>query len=56
MLHVVTTGESYTLPFECVLAPQLMAARLPEIMGIPDGNEIYDVYTSRCPTKYNNGR
>lgn len=56
VLHVVTTGESYTLPFECVLAPQLMAARLPEIMGIPDGNEIYDVYTSRCPTKYNNGR
>jgi len=56
VLTVKTTGESYTLPFECVLAPQLMAARLPEWMGIDDGNPIYNVYTSRCPTKYNNGR
>lgn len=56
VLHVATTGHSYTQPFECVLAPQLMAARLPELMGIADGNEIYDVYTGLCPTKYDNGR
>ena len=56
VLHVATTGKNYTLPFECVLAPQLMAALLPQAMGIPDGNEIYDVYTSRCPTKFDNGR
>lgn len=56
MLTVKTTGQKHTLPFECVLAPQLMSARLPELMGIADGNEIYDVYTGRCPTKYENGR
>jgi hypothetical protein len=39
-----------------VLIPQLLAARFPGLLGIADGSEVYDAYTSACTTKYNNGR
>lgn len=55
-LRLLCTGRDHTRVFEAVLAPQLLAARVPELAGIPDGSPMYDRYTSSCPTKYNNGR
>lgn len=55
-LPMRTTGAEYTKIFEAVLVPQLLAARVPELAGISDGSEVYDAYTQKCPTKYNNGR
>ena len=55
-LAVRTTGKAYTQVFEAVLAPQLLAALVPQRAGIADGSEVYDTYTSKCPTKYGNGR
>ena len=55
-LALVRSGQDCTRPFEAVLAPQLMAARIPERLGLSEGSPAYDRYTSRCPTKYNNGR
>lgn len=55
-LCLITSGESCTEVFEYVLPSQLIAARLPKAMGISEGSEAYDLYTSRCPTKFENGR
>lgn len=55
-LALVRTGQDHTRPFEAVLAPQLLAARVPQILGLDEGSPTYDRYTSCCPTKYNNGR
>lgn len=56
MLELVRTGQDHTRVFEAVLAPQLLAAEVPGILGIDEGSPTYDRYTSCCPTKYNNGR
>lgn len=56
VLHVLRTGRDHTQIFEAVLPPQLLAARVPELMGIAEGSPMYDLYTKNCPTKYNNGR
>lgn len=55
-LTLVRTGQDHTQPFEAVLAPQLLAARVPQILDLEEGSPTYDRYTSCCPTKYNNGR
>lgn len=55
-LALVRTGHDQTRVFEAVLAPQLLAARVPAILGLAEGAPIYARYTSSCPTKYNNGR
>lgn len=56
VLHILRTGRDHTQIFESVLAPQLLAAKVPELLGIPEGSPMYDLYTKNCPTKYNNGR
>ena len=56
VLSLQMSGEPETEPFEFVLLPQLLAACVPALMGLEEGNEIYDVYTGKCPTKFNNGR
>lgn len=55
-LALMRTGYAHTQVFEAVLPPQLLAARVPELLDIPEGSPMYDFYTQRCPTKYNNGR
>ncbi len=55
-LALVRTGQDHTRPFEAVLAPQLLAARVPQILELDEGSPTYDRYTSCCPTKYDNGR
>lgn len=56
MLHALRTGHDHTQIFEAVLLPQLLAARVPELLGLAEGSPAYDLYTKNCPTKYNNGR
>ncbi len=56
VLPLAMSGSPETEPFEFVLLPQLLSACVPGLMGLEEGNEIYDAYTSRCPTKFNNGR
>lgn len=55
-LVLCVSGEACTEPFEYVLAPQLIAARLPALLGLSEGSEAYEAYTRRCPTKFENGR
>ncbi len=56
VLHALRTGHDHTQIFEAVLLPQLLAARVPELLGLAEGSPAYDLYTKNCPTKYNNGR
>lgn len=56
ILHISSTGSYYTEIFEFVLAPQLLAARVPQLLGIAEGSEIYDCYVEKYPTKFNDGR
>ncbi|MDR1256228.1 MAG: hypothetical protein LBJ86_00590 [Spirochaetaceae bacterium] len=56
VLHLQMSGNPFTEVFEFVLMPQLLAARVPGLLGIADGSEVYDAYTGACATKYNNGR
>ena len=56
VLHLLRTGRDHTQVFEAVLPPQLLAARVPELLGLSEGSPMYDLYTKSCPTKYNNGR
>lgn len=56
VLHVLRTGRDHTQIFEAVLVPQLLAARVPQLLGLAEGSPAYDLYTQNCPTKYNNGR
>lgn len=56
VLHALRTGRDHTQIFEAVLLPQLLAARVPELLGLAEGSPAYDLYTKNCPTKYNNGR
>jgi glucosamine 6-phosphate synthetase-like amidotransferase/phosphosugar isomerase protein len=55
VLHLQMSGNPFTEVFEFVLIPQLLAARVPGLLGIADGSEVYDTYTTACATKYNNG-
>ena len=56
VLHALRTGHDHTQIFEAVLLPQLLAARVPELLGLAEGSPAYDLYTKNCPPKYNNGR
>ena len=50
------TGAPYTEVFEFLPAPQLMAARLPEILEIPDGLAVFREFSKQWPTKFGHGR
>ncbi len=55
-LHLVITGSALTECYEYVLAPQLVSARVPVILGLPAGAEIFDSYAGVWNTKYLDGR
>jgi len=55
-LRIKTTGAPFTEVFEFVLMPQLISAKLPGLLGLSEGSEVYEEYTRKCPTKFNNGR
>ena len=55
-LALCMTGAPYTQIFEFLPAPQLIAARLPEILEIPDGLAVFREFSSRWPTKFGGGR
>ncbi len=51
-LVLVGDGHPQTAPFEFVLAPQLVAARVPTLRGMPDGAEIFRRYAGELTTKH----
>lgn len=55
-LRLLLTGQPLTECYEYVLAPQLVSARVPILLGKPDGAEIYNLYVKSWETKYNDGR
>lgn len=49
--HIATTGLPYTQVFEYVVLPQLIAAMLPDYLGIPSGDTVFRQLARRLVTK-----
>jgi len=45
------TGRGYTEPFETVIVPQAIGARIPGLLDLPDGDVLFHFFADRLSTK-----